>query len=143
MTSQFRTVAFALSLCGCLDSPSSGYTRLMRASASGEAGSVGELLEAGADPNAADGNGETALSLAAQFGRTEAVALLVKGGAQVDAADANGVTPLMKAARFGRDETVEELLRSGADRTRKDHENRDAAAWARSSGHEALARRVE
>jgi ankyrin repeat protein len=143
MTSQFLTVAVAVSLSGCLDSASSGYTRLMRASASGEAGSVRELLDGGADPNAADGKGETALSLAAQFGRTDVVALLLKGGAQVDAADRKGITPLMKAAGFGQEETVEALLRGGADRTRRDLENRDAAAWARSSGHESLARRLE
>lgn len=115
----------------------------MRASASGETGSVRELLAEGADPNAADGNGDTALSLAAQFGRAEVVALLLKSGASVDAADAKGVTPLMKAARFGREETVDELLRGGADVSRKDLEHRGAADWARASGHEALARRLE
>jgi uncharacterized protein len=143
MTSQFRSVALALSLSACSDSGSPGYTRLMRASASGEAGSVAALLEDGADPNAAGENGETALSLAAQFGRAEVIALLVRGGAEVDAADEGGVTPLMKAARFGRAEALDELLRAGADRSREDRQGRDAAAWARASGHEALARRLE
>ncbi len=126
-------VAVAFSLSACFDSTAPEFTRLMRASASGEVGSVQELLEGGADPNAANERGETALSLAAQFGRTEVIALLLGRGALVDAPDTDGVTPLMKAARFGREEAVEELLRGGADRERKDREGRDAASWARRS----------
>lgn len=136
-------VSLAISLSACFESGSPGFTRLMRASASGEAASVERLLSEGADPNAADARGETALSLAAQFGRADVVALLLKSGAEVDAADEAGLTPLMKAARFGRAEALEELLRGGADRSRKDGQGKDAASWAKSSGHEALARRLQ
>jgi len=131
MTSQFRTAWLAFYFFACSDAGSQGFTRLMRASASG------------ADPDDADSKGTTALSLAAQFGRADVAALLLRSGAEVDLADADGVTPLMKAARFGHEETLDELLRAGADRSRRDNDGRDAAAWARSSGHEALARHLE
>jgi ankyrin repeat protein len=145
MTSQFLTGFapwIALALLGCSEGDTRGYTRLMRAAASGEAQGVRELLQQGSDPNAADASGNTALSLAAQFGRAEVIALLLEAKADVDLADREGVTPLMKAARFGQKEAVDALLQGGADPSRRDHSGRNAASWARSAGHEALGKRL-
>jgi ankyrin repeat protein len=61
------------------------------------------LLEAGADVNAANGNGETALQGAARFGWTTLARFLVAKGANVNAREQNGATALdIAAGRAGR-----------------------------------------
>jgi ankyrin repeat protein len=72
----------------------------------------------------------------------EVIALLLEAKADVDLADLEGVTPLMKAARSGQEAAVEALLKGGADPSQRDRAGRDAASWARSAGHEALAKRL-
>jgi ankyrin repeat protein len=71
---------------------------LFAAALAGDAGTVHELLAAGADPNWTDEAGATALMAAAQQGRLEAVQALIDAGAEVDATDASGWTALFKAA---------------------------------------------
>jgi hypothetical protein len=53
---------------------------------------VGVTLEAGANVNAKDPNGDTPLICAASAGAADAVSLLVEGGANVDATSTNGRT---------------------------------------------------
>lgn len=63
--------------------PDDGATALHRAAGRGCAGVVRALLDAGADPNAADGEGDTPLVWACEFGAGECVELLLAGGARL------------------------------------------------------------
>ena len=56
------------------------------------------LLDAGANLEARDQEGETPLSRAASFGQTETFQLLLEKGARIDVRDKRGMTPLIAAA---------------------------------------------
>lgn len=96
-------------------------TLLMLAAVRGDVGVVSCLLDAGADPNAVNANGETAIILAAAAHRPEVVHILVSAGAQVDHRDAQGMTALHRAVFGGRQgstsavDTLRALLDVGAD----------------------------
>ena len=62
-----------------------------------DVGRVRELLAAGADCNARDGDGATALMLAAHAGRLDLVQTLIDAGADVNATDERGWGALAKA----------------------------------------------
>ena len=96
--------------------------QLVRAAGAGEAHEVRRLIQAAADPNAADEYGKTPLRWAAQQDEVETVTALVEGGADVDKAgepwlrsSPDGMTPLMVAAYYGRSKAVRRLLALGAD----------------------------
>jgi len=83
---------------------------------------VKELLEAGADSNAADGMGRTALHHVVSFKTSgyhktcsDFVSLLLKAGAKVNVADRNGTTPLHQAVKAGSEGVICLLLDAGAD----------------------------
>jgi ankyrin repeat protein len=67
----------------------------------GDVGCAAELLEGGADPNAADRNLATPLHYAAYKGHPDVVELLIRHKADVNARDARGNTPLHYAAGRG------------------------------------------
>jgi ankyrin repeat protein len=80
------------------------------------------LLDAGADPNAADPSGATPLHLAATpqpFNQPEEIAgticLLVERGADPNAHETSGATPLFLASLLGHGLAVETLLSVGAE----------------------------
>ncbi len=73
------------------------------------------LLDAGADVNATDDDGETALIAAARGGHTEAAQILLDAGADVNATDIQEQTALITAAQWGHTETVQALLVAGAE----------------------------
>ena len=62
-------------------------TPLHEAATIGNAAIVNALLRAGADADAAYGDGETPLMMAARTGSVEAVKLLLEAGAEVNAAE--------------------------------------------------------
>ena len=98
--------------------PGDGTTPLHRAVHAGDEREVRKLLQAGAQPDAANRYGMTPLALAAGGGHAAVVKLLIEGGATVRAADAalrDGQTTLMLAARAGNVEAIEALLAHGAD----------------------------
>ena len=64
----------------------------------GDAAAVRALIEAGADVNAALGDGTTALHWATHRDDPDLVAHLLAAGADVNTADDHGVTPLARAA---------------------------------------------
>ncbi|MDZ7778902.1 MAG: ankyrin repeat domain-containing protein [Gemmatimonadota bacterium] len=80
-----------------------------------DAARVVELLESGADVNAAQGDGMTALHWAAYNGRAELVETLLSAGANIDPVTRIGsYTPLHHAARNGYADVVDALLAAGA-----------------------------
>ena len=79
---------------------------------------TGILLEAGANPNAADKYGFTPLISAAMGHEktcAQTVQALLASGADVNLPNADGWTPLMMAVRLNRLETAKALLAAGAD----------------------------
>ena len=77
---------------------------------------VRQLLQGGADVNAAQGDGMTALHWAARHGHVELAEMLVYAGGHLDATTRLGpYTPVMIAAEGGHGGVVEALLASGAD----------------------------
>lgn len=80
----------------------------------GDAAAVARLLEAGADPTAADRLGVTPLYLASANGDDAIIRLLLAAGAKPDARDPVGETMLMAAVSSGELAAVETLLAAGA-----------------------------
>ncbi len=90
-------------------------TELVEAAMRGDTAEVRSLLDAGADVNAAYGDGSTALHWAAGNGDLELTRLLLDAGARVDAATRIGsMTPLFMAAKSGEAAVIETLLAVGA-----------------------------
>ena len=63
-----------------------------------DAEAVGKLIEAGANVNARDAEGNTPLILASFYASPECVELLIENGADVNAANQAGATALIRAA---------------------------------------------
>ena len=114
---------------GDLDSPEdvndagpevNGTPALVTAALVSNVDAVRELLDFGADVDAASSFGATAVIGAAQNGDREVVALLAERGANLDAIDANGATALCAAVLGGHEgrprlESIALLLELGAD----------------------------
>jgi len=118
-----------------------GGTALMIAAKRGFSNIVKILLENGADPNAVispptdPAQTYTALHTAAQESNNEIIALLIKSGANVNVATGYGETPLISAALYGNESTVNVLLKHGADKEMVTNDRKNAADYARESGH--------
>jgi ankyrin repeat protein len=91
-----------------------GTARFFAAAESGNVQEVDRLLDAGADVDARDNQGETPLFSAAFSGSREIAESLIAHGADINAMDREGSTPLHKAAYQSRRELVELLIRKGA-----------------------------
>ena len=96
-----------------------GTTALMHALRWGQGEAARLLVEAGANVNARDAEGDTALLIAARIHR-EKVPLLIAAGADVNAESESGWTALAIAARQGwrHTETARALVLAGADTAR-------------------------
>ncbi len=83
-----------------------------------DVGKIRELIQAGADPNAAcsnEGTEFTLLTYAAYYGNLELAKMLLENGADVNFEDADDVTPLFVAVQNGQDaEFIRFLIESGA-----------------------------
>ena len=84
--------------------------RLRSACESGDAEAVEASLEAGADVNAADGEGWTALHFAASEGHASIVKTLVDRGADVSKQNEDGETPKMLAEELDDETIVQEIM---------------------------------
>lgn len=111
----------------------SGYSPLQFASRNGDVAAVRALLEAGADTEYRDHNGDRAMLWAARGRSAETMRLLLQAGSPADSPeDPYGRTPLMLAAFEGDVETIRLLLQHGADPHRFDQSSETAlhhAAW--------------
>ena len=117
--------------------PSYGDTTLIQASYENHGGAVDVLLEHGADPNAADYDGETALMLAAQRGFTAIAANLLAHGADVVLAEKKLGETALSRARFSGHKDIEALLRAAttqSERVGKAHARTRVAAVGGGSG---------
>lgn len=93
------------------------------------------LLEAGADTNAADREGETALMKASGYGVKETVKILIERHADVNRKDLKGRTALMHAAAGHRSDAIPLLLENGADPNVRDNEGKSALDLADQSNN--------
>ena len=106
----------------------------------GDAGEVRELLRAGADVNAAQGDGMTALHWAAESGQLELADVLVFAGANLEAATRLGAfTPLMVASRAGHAGIVRLLADAGANLEATTETGETALHYAAWSGNPEIA----
>jgi ankyrin repeat protein len=95
------------------------------------------LVEAGANVNAENSNGESVLFLASSGSDTRIVGLLIDQGADVNARDNYKQTPLMEAARAGGSiDMIELLLKHGAEINARSAGNTTALIWAAHSRNE-------
>ncbi|UYV60376.1 ANKRD50 [Cordylochernes scorpioides] len=101
----------------------------------GHARVVERLLQAGADPDPADGEGWTPLRSAAWAGHAEVVDVLLRHGASVDRADHEGRTALRAASWGGHEDIVNRLLDEKAAVDAEDREGRTALIAAAYMGH--------
>jgi ankyrin repeat protein len=134
-------VLFASSLAGgCGRSGSASLDReLIDVAKSGDAASISQLLERGANVNARNESQRTVLMLAALKGRPAVVSTLVAKGADINARDTKQMTALMWAAFGGSRESAEILISHGADVRDRDAKGETALDWAKSrSGNEAV-----
>jgi hypothetical protein len=118
----------------------SDETALMMAALRGSVDWCQRLLDRGAQVNR---EGWAPLHYAASGPEPKVLALLLDRGAAIDAQAANGATALMMAASYGSEDSVVLLLARGANPKLTDKRNQTAADFARQSGREALAQRVE
>ena len=88
------------------------------------------LINAGADVNATNGNGETPLHSAAQKSAAETAKVLLAKGAEVNAKANGGKTPLHYAAAFNAVAIVKLLLANGADINAKNSAGYTPLHWA-------------
>ncbi|HKQ04218.1 MAG TPA: protein kinase [Blastocatellia bacterium] len=120
-----------------------GTTLLMFAAKDGQAGIAQDLLNAGAKPDARDGDGDTPLMYAALDNRAEVASVLLKAGADVNARNNKGDTPLLGAALRGRAEVVRLLLAAGADVGAKNQKGQTALSLAEQEGHAEIIRMLK
>jgi len=109
--------------------PDTGRTPLLTAIALSDAPRVSALLAAGADPEAADGNGVRAIHYAAGEPDPAILRTLIVAGADVNAEGRAGKTPVMEAARLGMIQNVRILVDAGADLNARDDLERNVVMF--------------
>jgi ankyrin repeat protein len=101
-----------------VDTMINGMTALWRAVESDRADAVEALVQAGADMNKADKNGDAPLSVVKS---APIATILIERGANLNAANNRGGSALWLAAKNGREDFVELLARAGADVNKADN----------------------
>lgn len=96
-----------------------GMSPLMLAAQQGRLPFVEQLIEAGADVNLLNDDGNAALWFACVSNNSDLVARLVRAGADLDNQNVNGATCLIYAASTGKLAVVGTLIDAGADPSRQ------------------------
>jgi uncharacterized protein len=110
--------------------------RLVKAAKDGDSSLAREILDQGADPDAADAEeGSTSLHWAAFRGDAKLVAVLLAHGANVNAKNKDGRTPLIMAAAMGHRAAAAKLLARNAVKAHKDSGGKTALQWAERKGN--------
>ncbi len=145
---RFRVVPMVALVVGVVGAPvfvagqaADDATALHRAAHEGDLVSVGRLLDAGGEVDAATRHGVTPLALASARGHAAIVETLLEAGADANRPSPHGETPLMVAARTGVVDSVTALLRRGADAVvdaREGWRGQTALMWAAAEGHAAV-----
>mmetsp|Transcript_6191 Transcript_6191/g.9386 ORF Transcript_6191/g.9386 Transcript_6191/m.9386 type:complete len:354 (-) Transcript_6191:68-1129(-) len=99
-----------------------GEMNFMQAASVGDATSLKEFIDSGADVNERDESGQSALHMAADNGSIECVQKLLAAGSDPNAADNDGISVLQAAVIGGSIDVAKILLSSGAD---PDHHDLD------------------
>ena len=97
------------------------------------------LLEAGANVNARDTNGNTALAIAVRNGHVGVIQLLLDHDADINAKNNNGNTVLIEESSFGHLETIKLLLENGVDINAKNKKGETALIEAAKHGRVKIA----
>lgn len=118
--------------------PQQANQLLFNTAKKGSAAQIINLINQGANVNAANGNGETALHAAASTGNLAAAQALLQHGANVNAQTIRGWTPLHTAARFGRGNVAALLLNRGAQRNSVNADGRTPMQLARQANQQGL-----
>jgi ankyrin repeat protein len=118
-------------------------TALISAAAIGRLEAARLLLNAGADPSLADGNGATPLMCAARTGQLEVLRLLLGWGAAVDAVEpTEGWTAFHAACVRNHADCAEALARAGCDVGLKISSGQTGRELAEAQGSKDVARRL-
>jgi ankyrin repeat protein len=94
--------------------PTRASTALHQAVAAGDVEIVKLLVNAGAEIDALNSNGETPLNYAAHHGAKDVVEFLASRGADLNSRSRTGLTPLLEAEGGGYKEAADLLRRLGA-----------------------------
>ncbi|NDJ52454.1 MAG: hypothetical protein GYB68_05125, partial [Chloroflexi bacterium] len=110
-------------------------TALIRAVEGRHAELLRWLIEAGANLEALDDDGDTALQTAVNWNHPNMLAILIAVGANVNCQATNGWTPLTKALSQGNGSMVRSLVEAGADLSLGGKSGRPPLWWAIKEGH--------
>lgn len=110
-----KKTALCLSIAALLTMPALHAATLLESVRSGDHFTASELVQDGADVNAAESNGTMPLHWAVHHGNLELVKQLLEAGADVNAANNYGATPISEAAVLGDQAMMKVLLDAGAD----------------------------
>ena len=113
---------------------------LTKSAASGNNELLQVLLDAGANPNETNSDGETPLITALSSKQAHAAKTLVAAGADLKMADKSGMTPLIEAANAGQAEICQKALAVGADVNASYKNGNTALILAAARGHLEIVR---
>jgi len=115
---------------------------LIDAARAGDDDEVRRLVDAGADPDAADELERTAVTHAAYAGHAAVVRTLVTAGADIDLQDTTRANALLSTGETGFVDVLEEVLRAEPDLTRTNRFGGTALIPAADRGHVEVVRRL-